>query len=60
MRSMGTLAEACGYGLKKTDNTKCVPPSIPSYKTKSQPVQGRANKKTSGETSLLWVWFVRT
>ena len=46
MRNMGTQAEACGYGLRETDNTKCVPPSIkPSYKTKSQPVEGRAVEK---------------
>ena len=46
MRNMGTQAEACGYGLRETDNTKCVPPSIrPSYKTKSQLVEERANEK---------------
>ena len=46
MRHMGTQAEACGYGLRETDNTKCIPPSIiPSYKTKSQPVEGKAVKK---------------
>ena len=34
------------YGLRETDNTKCIPPSIkPSYKTKSQPVEGRAVEK---------------
>ena len=43
MRNMGTQAEACGYGLRETDNPKCIPPSIkPSYKTKSQPAEGRA------------------
>ena len=43
MRNMGTQAEACGYGLRETDNTKYIPPSIkPSYKTKSQPIEGRA------------------
>ena len=46
MRNMGTQAEACGYGLRETDNTKKNPPSIkPSYKTKSQPVEGRAVEK---------------
>ena len=46
MRNMGTQAEACGYGLRETDNTKYIPPSIkPSYKTKSQPVGGRAVEK---------------
>ena len=46
MRNMGTQAEACGYGLRETDNTKCIPPSIkPSYKTQSQPVEGRAIEK---------------
>ena len=46
MRNVGTQAEACGYGLRETDSTKCIPPSIkPSYKTKSQPVDGRANEK---------------
>ena len=46
MRNMGTQAEACGYGLRETDNTKCIPPSIkPSYKTKSQPIEGRAVEK---------------
>ena len=46
MRNMGTQAEACGYGLRETDDTKCIPPSIKlSYKTKSQPVEGGANKK---------------
>ena len=43
---MGTQAEACGYGLRETDNTKYIPPSIkPAYKTKSQPVEGRAVEK---------------
>ena len=46
MRNMGTQAEACGYGLRETDNTKCIPSSIKlSYKTKSQPVEGRAVEK---------------
>ena len=46
MRNMGPQAEACGYGLRETDNTKCFPPSIKSsYKTKSQPVEGRAVEK---------------
>ena len=46
IRNMGTQAEACGYGLRETDNTKCIPPSIkPSYKTKSQPLEGRADEK---------------
>ena len=46
MRNMGTQAEACGYGLRETENTKCIPPSIkPSYKTKSQPVEGRTVEK---------------
>ena len=46
MRNLGTQAEACGYGLTDTDNTKCIPPSIkPSYKTKSQPVEERAVEK---------------
>ena len=32
--------------MRETDNTKCIPPSIkPSYKTKSQPVEGRAVEK---------------
>ena len=39
-------AEACGYGLRETDDAKCVLPSIkPSYKTKSQPVEERAVEK---------------
>ena len=46
MRNMGTQAKACGYGLREMDNTKCVPLSTkPSYKTKSQPVEGRAVEK---------------
>ena len=46
MRNMGTRAEACGYGLRETDNTKCFSPSIkPSCKTKSQPVEERAVEK---------------
>ena len=46
MRNIGTQAEACGYGLRETDSTKCIPPSIkPSYKTKSQPVERRAVEK---------------
>ena len=46
MRNMGSQAEACGYGLRETDNTKCIPPSIkPSYKTKSRPAEGRAVEK---------------
>ena len=50
MRNMGTQAEACGYGLRETDNTKCIPPSIkPSYKTKSQSVEGRAVEKQVGK-----------
>ena len=37
IRNMGIQAEACGYGLRETDITKCIPPSIkPSYKTESQ------------------------
>ena len=46
MRNMGTQTEACGYGLRETDNTKCIPPFIkPSYKTKSPPIEGRAVEK---------------
>ena len=46
MRNLGTQSEACGYGLRETDNTKCIPPSIkPSYKAKSQSVEGRAVEK---------------
>ena len=46
MRRKGTQAEACGYGLRETDSTKCIPLSTkPSSKTNSQPVEGRANEK---------------
>ena len=46
MRNMGAQAEACGYGLRETDDTECVPPPIkPSDKTKSQPVEEIAVKK---------------
>ena len=46
MRNMGTQAEACAYGLREMNKTRSVPPSIkPSYKTKSQPVEGRAVEK---------------
>ena len=32
IRNMGTQAEACGYGLRETDNKKYIPPSIkPSH-----------------------------
>ena len=34
MRNMGTQAEACGYGLRETDNTKCIYPHLSHrYKT---------------------------
>ena len=46
MHDMGTQTEAFGYRLRETGNSKCIPPSIkPSYKTKSQPVEGRSNEK---------------
>ena len=46
MHNMDTQAEACGSGLRETDNTKYIPPSIkPSHKTKSQPEGGRASEK---------------
>ena len=58
-------SEACGYGLRETDNTKCIPPSIkPSYKTKSQTVEGRAVEVARGDIRLdktlplpLLLWF---
>ena len=41
-----TLKHMRSNGLRETDNTKCIPPSIkPFYKTKSQPVEGRAVEK---------------
>ena len=49
MRDMGAQAEACGYGLRETDNTKCIPPSIKlsCIKTlhRSHAVEGRAIEK---------------
>ena len=46
MRNMGTQADACGYCLTKTGNTKFVPPPIKlSYRTKSHPLEGRAVEK---------------